>query len=128
MYNHLFVYGTLLNGTNEFAIYLKQHCKFYADGKFNGSLFDTGEYPGAILSADKKSFVHGSIFYMDNPDEILKVLDDYEGFGPQCPQPNEFIREIVELTSIYGSIKCWTYIFNQPVKNLRQIVSGRYLQ
>ena len=128
MYNHLFVYGTLLNDTNEFAIYLKQHCRFYANGKFNGLLYDIGEYPGAILSADKKNFVHGSIFYISNPDETLKVLDDYEEFGLQYPQPNEFIREIVEITTNYDKVKCWTYLYNQPVKNLRQIASGRYLQ
>ena len=32
--NYLFVYGTLLDDGNEFAIYLKNNCSFYAEGRF----------------------------------------------------------------------------------------------
>jgi len=41
--NYLFVYGTLLDESNEFAIYLKQNCSYYSKGKFRGRLYDLGE-------------------------------------------------------------------------------------
>ena len=49
---YLFIYGTLLNGDNEFGVYLRKHSRPYAPGYFNGHLYDLGEYPGAVYIPD----------------------------------------------------------------------------
>jgi len=123
---YLFVYGTLLNAANEFAIYLKNNCSFYADGKFKGRLYDMAEYPGAIVDEQYSGYVYGSIFMMDDAISALKYLDDYEGFGPEQEQPNLFIRELVKIDSDKGIISCWCYLYNLPVYGLRLIESGDY--
>lgn len=126
--NYLFVYGTLLNADNEFAIYLKNTCSFYTDGKFKGRLYDIGEYPGAITGENYPGYVYGSIFMMDDAVSALKYLDDYEGFGSEQEQPNLFVREVVEIESDKGIINCWCYLYNLPVDRLPVIVSGDYVK
>lgn len=124
--NYLFVYGTLLTDGNEFAAYLKQQCRFYNTGKFKGKLYDIGEYPGAVY-ADTDQFVYGSIFVIDNLDKVFIKLDAYEGFGDDQPQPNEFIRELIEVDTDGGKLKCWVYLYNLPTDRLQPILSGRFL-
>jgi len=124
--NYLFVYGTLLNADNEFAIYLKNNCSFYANGKFKGRLYDVGEYPGAIADDQHASYVYGSIIMMDDTVSAFKYLDDYEGFGPEQEQPNLFVRETIEVNSDKGIISCWCYLYNLPVDGLKLIASGDY--
>jgi gamma-glutamylcyclotransferase (GGCT)/AIG2-like uncharacterized protein YtfP len=126
--NYLFVYGTLLSEENEFAFLLTQNSSFYCKAKFKGRLYDIGEYPGAILQHGSECFVYGQIFLIDNPGSILKRIDNYEGFGEDGPQPNEFTRELLEVETGEGSLKCWAYLYNLPVDGLWQIKSGDYLE
>ena len=125
--NYLFVYGTLLNADNEFAIYLKNNCSFYANGKFKGRLYDIGEYPGAIADSHYAGYVYGSIFIMGDAVSALKSLDDYEGFRPKQEQPNLFVRDTIAVVSDKGIINCWCYLYNLPVDGLNLIISGDYL-
>jgi gamma-glutamylcyclotransferase (GGCT)/AIG2-like uncharacterized protein YtfP len=126
--SYLFVYGTLLDENNEFGAYLKDNCNFYKKARLKGNLYDLGEYPGAILQPDAGHFVHGDILRMDVPQETLKKLDDYEGFGKGYPQPNEFIRELVEVETDDQHLNCWVYLYNKPVDGLWHIESGDYME
>jgi gamma-glutamylcyclotransferase (GGCT)/AIG2-like uncharacterized protein YtfP len=126
MANYLFVYGTLLQPGNTFAAYLKAHCTFYAEGSFKGLLYNIGEYPGALLLPYGDDRVYGNIYLLNDADEVLKVLDDYEGFGDAHPQPNEFIRKQVIVDANDASLTCWIYLYNWDVKGLKQMESGRY--
>lgn len=124
--NYLFVYGTLLNEQNEFAIYLKQNCKFYAHGKFKGKLYDLGEYPGAILDESGVNYIYGDILELKNTIDVLKNIDKYEGFGEDEEQPNLFVREMIGVETDNGLINCWVYLYNLPVDGFRLIESGNY--
>lgn len=126
--SYLFVYGTLLDERNPFGAFLNDCCSFYKKGKFQGKLFDLGEYPGAIIQPGAEHYVYGSIFVMTDPQQTLKKLDDYEGFGAGYPQPNEFKRELVEVESEDGSLSCWVYLYNLPPEGHWPIVSGDYLE
>jgi gamma-glutamylcyclotransferase (GGCT)/AIG2-like uncharacterized protein YtfP len=126
--DYLFVYGTLLDERNEFGSYLKDNCSFYKKAKFKGKLYDIGEYPGAVPCAAADTFVSGKIFLMNNPDDMLKRLDYYEGFGRDQPQPNEFIRELVEVETSEKAVTCWMYLYNFPVDGHWHIVSGDYME
>ena len=122
----LFVYGTLLDDSNEFAVYLKQHCNFYSKGKLSGRLYDLGEYPGAILDENTDSYIHGSIVKLIDPNETLKRLDNYEGYGDDQDQPNLFLREIALVETGNGAMNCWIYVYNFSVEGFRPIESGDY--
>ncbi|HEX8378883.1 MAG TPA: gamma-glutamylcyclotransferase family protein [Pedobacter sp.] len=126
MFN-LFIYGTLLQSENPFGKYLKENSQFVQFGKLKGRLYNIGEYPGARSDADAKSFVLGSILALNNPTETLRLMDEYEGFGIDQPQPNEYIRELIDVETETGLMKCWVYLYNLPVEKLHEIVGGDYL-
>ena len=124
----LFVYGTLLNGGNDYGAYLQQHCTLLQTGKFKGLLYDIGEYPGAIHDENIDQYVHGSIYLMDEPQKVLAFIDDYEGFGDDQEQPNLFIRELTLIETNIETIECWVYIYNLPVDGKVNIKDGNYIQ
>jgi len=123
---YLFVYGTLLNADNEYGAYLKAHSTFIAKGYFNGALYNLGEYPGALYEPTSKQKVWGDVVLLDSATKVLKVIDEYEGYGPNEEQPNLFVREIIPAVTDAGLVDCWVYLYNLPVSGLLQIVSGRY--
>ena len=124
---YLFVYGTLLDRQNQFGAYLNDNCTFYADGKMRGKLYDLGEYPGAVLTDEENKFIHGKIFHLNNIKRVLKILDDYEGFGPEHEQPNLFTRVLIDTDTFNKKMKCWVYLYNLPVKGFNEIESGIYI-
>lgn len=124
---YLFVYGTLLNKKNEFAAYLHQNCRFYAEGKFKGRLYDVGKYPGAVATPGGDNYVYGQVFSLMDAPPVLAQLDDYEGFGAGQPQPNEFVRQLLPVETPNELLTCWVYLYNLPVIGLRPIESGKYL-
>lgn len=124
----LFVYGTLLQPGNEFAAYLNKHCKFISDGKIKGRLYDIGEYPGAVIDNTEEHYIYGVIFMMDNPETILKVIDDYEGIGDLYSHPQEYIRKIVEVDTTNDTINCCMYLYNLPVASYYEVTTGNYIQ
>jgi len=123
----LFVYGTLLDANNEYALYLKSNSSFYSDGKVKGKLYDIGDYPGAVLE-DGDSFIYGSILKIGNPEKVFSVINDYEGFGNGQVQPNEFIKIRTKIETDTGIIDCWIYLYNLPVTGLPYIQDGRYIK
>ncbi|TSJ39413.1 gamma-glutamylcyclotransferase [Mucilaginibacter corticis] len=123
----LFVYGSLLSADNEFANYLSQNATFYGDGKFKGRLYDMGKYPGAVLSNDQAYDISGSIVRLKNLEQVLKVLDDYEGFGEDQEQPNLFIRDLLPVITSDEPVNCWVYLYNLSVNGLMEIKSGNYI-
>ncbi|SEN52076.1 Uncharacterized conserved protein YtfP, gamma-glutamylcyclotransferase (GGCT)/AIG2-like family [Mucilaginibacter gossypiicola] len=124
----LFVYGTLLQPGNQFADYLSKHCKFISEGKIKGRLYDIGDYPGAVIDDREERYIYGRIFMMDDPETILKIVDDYEGIGDVYHHPQEYTREQVNILTIDNNINCWMYLYNLSVSNCRQIISGDYMQ
>ena len=123
---YLFIYGTLLNAGNEFGAYLRKHSRVFASGYFNGRLYDMGEYPGAVYNPALSQKVWGDIVLMDNANEVLKLIDQYEGYGPGEQQPYLFIRELVPVATGDALINCWVYLYNLPLDGFVEIVSGRY--
>ncbi len=124
----IFVYGTLLDAENKYGLYLRDNSGFYSPAKVRGKLFDIGQYPGVVLYPDGDDEVHGVLMQMDDPETILNVIDIYEGFGSDQPQPNEFIRILADAETDHGPVTCWVYIYNHPLANISQIASGKYFK
>ncbi|MGA0557003.1 gamma-glutamylcyclotransferase family protein [Larkinella sp. VNQ87] len=118
---HLFVYGTLLSGSEHpMANWLRLHSRLLGPGFFAGWLYDLSTYPGAVLDPLTDAKVHGEVYCVPIPvfESLLQTLDDYEG--------DEYTRAVVPVQTADGPVDCWTYLFNQPTDALPLIRSGRY--
>lgn len=125
--SYLFVYGTLLDANNVYGDFLKRNSEYITEGSFHGKLYHIGEYPGAHYIPEEKGKVYGSIVAMTDENKVLRVLDDYEGFGFSGTVPNEFTREFMNIDTANGDkLDCWVYLFNLPVTNFKFIPSGRW--
>ena len=113
--SYLFVYGTLLDAGNKYGVYLRDSSIFCSTGMLKGKLYDIGEYPGAVLSLTGNDFIYGIILQIDERSDVLALIDMYEGFGDDQPQPNEFIRVLTDAETENGPVSCWIYLYNLPV-------------
>ena len=127
--DYLFVYGTLLKDLdNEMSNFLASQSVFTGKGYFYGELYKVSWYPGAILSNNVSNKVYGMIFKVKNSEVVFKVLDEYEGLGDHQSKPYLFKRELITVfieTNI--KIKSWVYLYDRPIKNLKKIISGDFI-
>lgn len=108
----LFVYGTLRRSKS---------MKFICNGVFQGKMYDVGAFPAVIESNDPDDVVVGEVYEVD--DDTLSVLDMYEGV------PRLYIRKEVTIKTQDGEeLKCFIYIFNQSVGEMRTIETGDWLK
>ncbi|WP_114783334.1 gamma-glutamylcyclotransferase family protein [Botryobacter ruber] len=124
----LFVYGTLLQESNsEMAAFMRRNSTDLGSGYIFGRLYDLGDYPGAVVSTAEGDKVYGHLYQLHQPADVLPALDAYEEFGPDFPEPNLFIREVVEVHFNGTSRYCWVYLYNGAVNEAARIASGDYL-
>ncbi len=126
---YLFVYGTLMSQSKHpMAVRLRQCAKLIGPATIAGRLYDLGEYPGATLSANMRDKIHGEVFRLTAPSQILPILDRYEGATPHHPQPYLYSREITEARLANGQrLPAWVYIMIRAHAKLKPIANGRYL-
>lgn len=115
---YLFVYGTL---RKEFELSWKaaiaQQLLFVGTGNVNGTLYDLGDYPGAVKGGDAE--ILGDIFEIKDT-SILEVLDVYEG--------EEYKREKESITLTTGkTIDAWMYCYFETTANRPVIRNRDYL-
>ncbi|MBR0994375.1 gamma-glutamylcyclotransferase [Bradyrhizobium japonicum] len=127
--DRLFVYGTLMRGFDHpMARLLAGHADFLGAATCRGRLVLVKHYPGLLPSGAASDIVHGELFRMRVPDELLGELDMYEACGEGFPEPTEYLRELVDVTLPDGAAeKAWTYVYNWPVTGFPIIESGRFL-
>lgn len=115
----LFVYGTLRRRSRHpLARLLAENAEWLGFAYFCGLLFDIGSYPGAVLSGDPAHRVRGEVYQLKDPATILPLLDRYEEFGEEFPEPNEFIRSRQPVRFKGGALKAWIYLYNLPTDHL----------
>ena len=129
MTQHLFVYGTLMSGTQHPMHHvLAKAARFVGEGYIVGRLYQVHHYPGAVDSDDPNDRVYGEVYALDRPAETLAALDDYEGCGPGAAEPTEFARSLHQASRSDGtSIEAWLYLYNRPIGNAPRIMNGRFL-
>ena len=128
--DRLFVYGTLMRGFDHpMARLLAAHADFVGEATCRGRLFLIKHYPGLLLSDSPTDRVHGELFRLRAPDELLAEFDMYEACGEGFPEPTEYLRQLIEVRLADGATaKAWTYVYNWPVAELPHIGSGRFLE
>jgi gamma-glutamylcyclotransferase (GGCT)/AIG2-like uncharacterized protein YtfP len=115
----LFVYGTLRRGSRHpLARLLAENAEWLGFAYFRGLLFDIGPYPGAVPSGDPAHRVRGEVYRLKDPAAILPLLDRYEEFGKEFPEPNEFIRTRQAVLRGSSTVEAWIYLYNHPTDDL----------
>jgi gamma-glutamylcyclotransferase (GGCT)/AIG2-like uncharacterized protein YtfP len=128
--DRLFVYGTLMRGFDHpMARLLAAHADFLGEATCRGRLVLVKHYPGLVLSDTPSELVHGELFRLRVPEELLRELDMYEACGEGFPEPTEYLRALIDVKlSEDAAEKGWTYVYNWPVTDLPHIASGRFLE
>ncbi len=131
---YLFVYGTLrksLIGAQKSTelIQIMSSLAFIGTGSVNGQLYDLGDYPGAIVGENFDNKIYGEIYQLDDPQAVLTVLDQYEGFIPGELEASLFARVKEKITMLDGSLmEGWMYVYNDWVATGKLIESGDYAE
>ncbi|MCK9636268.1 MAG: gamma-glutamylcyclotransferase [Methylobacter tundripaludum] len=127
---YIFVYGTLRRDANsEMSQLLAKCAEFVNDASYCGKLYKIDYYPGAVPSDDPNDVVQGEVYQLHRADVALPLLDRYEEFGPEFPEPNEYIRrKQVVLLKNGHSVIAWVYVYNHPTAGLELIPSENLIQ
>lgn len=129
MEQNIFVYGTLLKGTeNLMAVYLKSKSRLIGPGRWEGEMYKVDFFPGVIYAQGSRKWVRGEVYSMPNPAPVLTVLDGYEQCDPQAPERSLFVRAVLPVQVGGDWLDCWVYLYNQPVTGLPRIDSGDFLR
>lgn len=124
--NRLFVYGTLQlkYPQNPLATTLRKHLIVGEEAWTLGELYCISSYPGMVKGEDK---VYGEILTLDNFDELITVLDEYEEYNSVNPERSLYIRSKIQAENMTGDrISCWTYMYNAKVNLKKRILNGRF--
>jgi len=126
--NYLFAYGTLLpeRAPSDVA-HIVARLRAIGEGTLRGTLYDFGDYPGAVLDDSSQTLIHGTIFELPQDRELLRELDEYEGFDPADASGSLFVRQVQPVTLATGELlRCWVYVYNRPAGTAPTIADGRY--
>jgi gamma-glutamylcyclotransferase (GGCT)/AIG2-like uncharacterized protein YtfP len=101
MNKHLvFIYGSLRRGSAGSMSVRFPGARFIAEAEVSGSLYDLGEYPGA-LTDESNSLVIGEAYEVD--DGLLNKLDDFEA-------SSNYRRQQVEISLGSQQSTGWVYV------------------
>jgi gamma-glutamylcyclotransferase (GGCT)/AIG2-like uncharacterized protein YtfP len=122
--DYIFVYGTLRRDANsEMHQLLAKHSEFVDDATYQGRLYKIDCYPGAVPSDNPNDMVQGEVYLLRQADVVLPLLDQYEEFGPEFPEPNEYSRQQHPVLLKSGRlVTAWVYAYNLPTEGLEQIM------
>ncbi len=126
MSDYLFTYGTLKPGQAPEQIAPAVHkLTPIGSGFVHGSLYDLGDFPGAILDPASEKRISGTVFKLSDDPGVLRQLDEYEEYDPKARETSLFIRELhpVALAS-GGQLECWVYVYNGKPNPQNLLESG----
>ncbi|WP_166839092.1 gamma-glutamylcyclotransferase family protein [Rheinheimera pleomorphica] len=129
MSDYLFVYGTLRQNANHpMHQQLVTHAKFVAMARYQARLYQLSYYPGAVPSSNTADQVVGELYQLLQPELLLPQLDQYEECGDGFAKPQEYRRELQQVTLDSGdSVSAWVYLYNRDTSALTQIPCGDFL-
>lgn len=125
--NTLFVYGSLMKGMvhhNKVSALVKD----IKPGTCEGSLYRLPVgYPAMV---DGPGAVKGELFTLNNFKDILKILDEFEGFSIQNPEKSLYLRveKPVLMDGAKKPVTSYVYVLNKAKlpKDATVIESGDY--
>ena len=128
--DYIFVYGTLRRETNsEMSHLFAKHAEFVDDATYRGKLYKIDYYPGVVPSDDPNDAVQGEVYRLHQADVVFSLLDRYEEFGPEFPEPNEYSRQKQSVLLKNGRlVTAWVYVYNHPTEGLELVESANFIQ
>jgi gamma-glutamylcyclotransferase (GGCT)/AIG2-like uncharacterized protein YtfP len=129
---YLFVYGTLmtrargmLGASQRARLGLKGTS--LGDATIAGRLVNLGTYPGLLEPAAAGDVVHGELFRLDRPDEVISWLDSYESVSPEPTPDDEYVRVLTPARLATGEeVMAWVYRYRHTTSDYPAIPSGRW--
>src|SRR2546425_13242401 len=124
----VFFYGTLMSGfkrpgRTRVDLALEAVCH----GWIQAILFDLGIYPAAIPADEGR--VRGEVHRTLDPDPVLLMLDEIEGYRPSQPDASLYVRRGTPVSFDDGHVAdAWVYFYNAPLGGAQRIESGDYLE
>ena len=127
MGQYLFVYGSLKQGRGgKEASRMAQQLRYIGKAQVPGTLYDLGDYAGAIVDTNEESFVIGELVELVDS-SVLKQLDEYEQYDPHRSRSCLFVRRKVRASLQNGkTVAAWIYVYNRDPGEAPIIASGEY--
>ena len=106
---------------------LQNHAQWLGAASTRGTLYQVAHYPGLTVSLSAGR-VYGELYEigLDQVDELMDLLDQYEECHWQQPLPHEYRRERILVERQGQAVSAWAYIYNRAVDGLSKIESGRF--
>ena len=97
----IFVYGTLMVGERNYIDVLHKNLTHYEDAKVKGKLYyyKKEDYP-ALMKGEH--WIDGQLFYVNQLHDVLKPLDQIEGYISDNHPNNMYDREVIEVITKTG--------------------------
>lgn len=123
----IFFYGTLMAGFDRRRrAGIDDKLVYVGRGQIQGQLYDLGLYPAAVPAPD--GVVWGEVYRTDAAEEVLRALDDIEGYRADDPDRSLYARRTAPVTLPGGlTDDAWVYFYNAPLGRAPLIASGDYL-
>ena len=101
---------------------------FKANGWMTAALFDLGIYPAAVPAGSENARVRGEVYEMTEPQTVLAVLDEIEGYSAADLDTSLYTRLVTPVILDDGNmVDAWAYFYNAPLGRAERIASGDYL-
>ncbi|HEX7854370.1 MAG TPA: gamma-glutamylcyclotransferase family protein [Sphingobium sp.] len=116
----IFVYGTLRPGDVGFIeAGLEGRVALLGPACVRGTLYDLGDYPGAVLGGT--GLIVGELL-RPLDDALLAILDGYELYDPVDEKRSEYLR--LRVTIVDANLSAWIYAYNHSLKGVPIIPGG----
>ena len=123
--DYLFVYGTLKSDAiNIHAQKFHEQAELVGHARWFGRLYLVTNYPAAIISRDEDECVFGELWKLNNPEQVLLLLDEYEQCVVSSPSPHEYKRSLQAVRTDGEIISAWVYVYQLNIDRLSRIESG----
>ena len=129
---YLFVYGTLMTRARG-RLGASQRARLGLKGTslgaatIAGRLVNLGTYPGLLEPAAAGDTVHGELFRLDRPEEVISWLDSYEGIPSEPTPHDEYVRVLTPARLATGEeVTAWVYRYRRTTSDFPAIPSGRW--
>ena len=123
----IFFYGTLMAGfERRRRTGMDQNLSYIGRAHIRGHMYDLGLYPAVVPAPEGQ--VWGEVYRMADPEQVLRAMDDIEGYRADDPDKSLYSRQQAHVRLADGRTdEAWVYFYNAPLGQAPRIDSGDYL-